>query len=85
MLVYLTIQAKDSLRLTSTATASATAPRGLVDPTSAASTATVTFARPGVGDLAFTGVAIGGDMGIAGVCLAAGLIILFVRRGVTLG
>lgn len=72
-------------RLTNTATASATAPRGFTDPVSATSTATVTLARPGVAGLALTGVAIGGGLGIAAVCLAAGAVILFVRRRVALG
>ena len=72
-------------RLTNTATASATAPRGFTDPVSAASTASVTLARPGVAGLALTGVAIGGGLGIAAVCLAAGAVMLVVRRRVALG
>lgn len=67
-------------RLTNTATASATAPTGLVDPTSTASTAAVNTDP----SLAFTGVAIGGGLGIAGVCLAAGLVMVLVRRRLAL-
>jgi len=67
-------------RLTNTATARATAPAGMVDPTSATSTVAVTLTRLGVSGLAFTGVAIEGGLGLAGVSLAAGAAILSVRR-----
>jgi hypothetical protein len=70
--------------VTNTATASATAPTGMVDPTSAASTASITVTQPGVGGLAFTGVAVAGGLGVAGVCLVGGVFILIARRRVGL-
>jgi uncharacterized repeat protein (TIGR01451 family) len=71
-------------RVDNTATASAVAPNGMVDPTSAASTASIARTPPAAaigGALALTGAGFVAELGLAGLQLiAAGLIIVFLLR-----
>jgi len=69
-------------RLSNTATAGATAPSGMTDPTSAASTASITFADPESGELAATGVGVASGLALAVLTLLGGLVIVALRRRV---